>query len=157
MKLDHKFVLVPLVYNKETCNWVILKLEKDKPIGNTPVVGQSFSKFMEFNELVAKDVKKSYLRSWEQILDLNSMLSVKNPKSVDKVYGKEYHTVKYHFLEGNNPRNDRMMHDKNRQDYFVSLIKWVKDNFEEETHREMILKHIPGKKFALQLIQYYNS
>ena len=50
-----------------------------------------------------------------------------------------------------------MMHDKNRQDYFVSSIKWVKDNFEEETHREMILKHIPGKKFALQLTQYYNS
>ena len=84
VKLDHKFVLVPLVYNKETCNWVILKLEKDRAIGNTSVVGQSFSKFMEYNELVAKDVKKSYLRSWEQILDLNSMLSVKNPKSVDK-------------------------------------------------------------------------
>ena len=61
-------------------------------------------------------------------------------KSVDTVYGRDYHTVKYQFLDGNNPRNNRMMHDKNIQDYFVYLIKWVKDNYEEETHREMIIK-----------------
>ena len=41
-----------------------LELEKDRAIGNTPVVGQSFSKFMEYNDLVAKDVKKSYPESW---------------------------------------------------------------------------------------------
>ena len=147
---------VKLDHNKETCNRDFLELEKDRAIENTPVVGHSFSKFMEYNKLVGKDVKKSCPRSWEQILDLNSLLAVKTLKSVDKVYGKEYHTVKYHFLEDNNPRNDRMMHNKNRQDYFVSLIKWVKDNYEEETRREMILKHVPGKKIALRLTQYYN-
>ena len=132
-------------------------MEKDRAIGNTQVVGQSFSKFMEYNKLVAKDFKKSYPRSWEQLLDLKSLLAVKTLKSVDTVYGREYHTVKYHFLEGNNPRNDRMMHDKNRQEYFVSFIKWVKDNYEEETRRKMILKHVPGKQIALRLTKYYNS
>ena len=83
------------------------------------------------------------------------------PKQVagrdNKVYGKEYHMVKYHFCEGNNQKNDKMMNDKDRQDYFVSLIKWVKNNYEEETRKEMILKQVPAKKIALRLTQYYNS
>ena len=157
VKLDHKFVLVPLVYNKETCHRDFLEMEKDRAIGNTPVIGQSFSKFMDYNELVDKDVKKSYPGSWEQLLDPNSLLAVRTLKSVNTVYGRDCHTVKYQFLDGNNPRYDRMMHDKNRQDYFVYLIKWVKDNYEEETHREMILKRVPGKQIALRLTQYYNS
>ena len=49
------------------------------------------------------------------------------------------------------------MHDKNRQDYFVGLVKWVKNNYEKETHKEMILKWVPGKQIALRLNQYYNS
>ena len=61
-------------------------------------------------------------------------------KSVNTVYGREYQTVKYQFLDGSHPRNDKLMHDKNRQDYFVCLIKWVKNNYEKETHKEMILK-----------------
>ena len=43
-------------------------------------------------------------------------------KSVNTVYGREYHMVKYQFLDGNHPRNDKLMHDKNRQDYFVWLV-----------------------------------
>ena len=39
VKLDHNFVLVPLVYNKETCNQDFLEMEKDRVIGNTPMVG----------------------------------------------------------------------------------------------------------------------
>ena len=73
------------------------------------------------------------------------------------MYEKEYHTVKYHFRERNNQKNDKMMNDKDRQDYFVSLIKWVKNNYEGETRKEMILKQVPAKKITLRLTQYYNS
>ena len=157
MNLKHKFVLVPLVFNKETCDQDFLELEKDRAIGNIPVVGQSFPKFMEYNHKVAKDVKKSYPESYKQILDLNKLLAVTTLKSVNKVYGKEYHTVKYHLCEGNNQKNDKMMNNKDRQDYFVLLIKWVKNNYERETRKEMILKQVPAKKIALRLTQYYNS
>ena len=102
------------------------------------------------------DVKKFYPKSYEQILDLNELLTVTTLKSVNKVYVKEYHTVKYHFCEGNNQKNDKMMSNKDRQDYIVSLIKWVKNNYEEETRKEMILKQVPAKKIALKLTQYYN-
>ena len=54
VNLDHKFVIVSLVYNKEACNRDFLEMEKDRAIGNTPV---------EYNKLVAKDVQKSYPRS----------------------------------------------------------------------------------------------
>ena len=85
------------------------------------------------------------------------MLAVKTLKSIDKVYGKEYNTVKYNFCGGNNQKNDKMMNDKDRQDYFVSLVNWVKNNYEGETRKEVILKQVPAKKIALRLTQYYNS
>jgi hypothetical protein len=34
---------------------------------------------------------------------------------------------------GNHPRNDKLMNDSARQNYFVWLIRWVKDTFEKET------------------------
>ena len=49
------------------------------------------------------------------------------------------------------------MNDRARQDYFVWLIKWVKDNFEKETREEMALRRVPGKQISLRLTQYYNS
>ena len=49
------------------------------------------------------------------------------------------------------------MNDRERQDYFVSLIKWVKLNYEDETRKEMILKHVPAKKIALRLTPFYNN
>ena len=63
VNLKHKFVLVPLVYNKETCDPNFFELEKDRAIRNTPVVGQSFPKIMEYNDKVTKDVKNSYPES----------------------------------------------------------------------------------------------
>ena len=157
VKLDHKFVLVPLVYNEETCSRDFLEMEKDRAIRNTPVVGQSFSKFMDYKDLVDKDVKKSYPKSCEQLLDRNSLLAVRTLKSVKTVYGREYHTVKYQFLDRNHPRNDKLMHNKNIKDYFVWLVKWVKNNYEKETHKEMILKQVPGKQITLRFTQYYNN
>ena len=123
MNLKHKFMLVPLVYNKETCDQDFLKLEKDRVIGNIPVVGQSFPKVMEYNDKVTRDVKKSYPESHDQLPELNKLLAVKTLKSVYKVYGKGYNTVKYNFCDSNNPKNNKMMNDKDRQDYFVLLIK----------------------------------
>ena len=39
-----------------------------------------------------------------------------------------------------------MMNDRDRQTYMVSLVKWVKINYEDETLWEMIAKGVPGKK-----------
>ena len=50
------------------------------------------------------------------------------------------------FCDGNNQKNDKMMNDKDRQDYFVSLINWMKNNYEGETRKEVILKQVPAKK-----------
>ena len=60
-------------------------MEKDRAIGNTPVVGQSFSKFMDYNKRVDKDFKKSYPKSCEQLLDPNSLLAVRTLKSIKTV------------------------------------------------------------------------
>ena len=155
--LGHKFILVPLVYNKEICSRDFHEMEKDREIGNTPVVGQSFSKFMACNVLVDKYVKKSYPKSCDYLLDANSLLAMKTVKSVKTVYGREYNTIKYQFLDSNHHRNDKLMNDRTRQDYFVWLIKWVKDNFEKETRQEMTLRRVPGKQISLRLTQYYNS
>ena len=50
-----------------------------------------------------------------------------------------------------------MMNDGERQDYFVSLINWVKLNYEDETRKEMILKGVPAKNISLRLTPYYNN
>ena len=78
---------------------------------------------MDYNDKVTRDVKKSYPESHEQLPELNKLLAVKTLKSIYKVYGKECNTVKYNFCDGNNQKNDKMMNDKDRQDYFMSLIK----------------------------------
>ena len=49
------------------------------------------------------------------------------------------------------------MNDKTRQDYFVWLIRWVKDTFEKETREEMARKRVPAKGVNLRVAQYYNS
>ena len=59
-------------------------MEKDWAIRNTPVIGQSFSKFMDYNVLVDKDVNKSYPKSCDYLLDPNSLLAVKTLKSVNQ-------------------------------------------------------------------------
>ena len=45
-----------------------------------------------------------------------------------------------------------MMNDKDRQDYFVSLLKWVKLNYEEETLKQITLKGVPAKKISIRLV-----
>ena len=157
VNLSHKFVLVPLAYNKETCDRDYLELEIDRKAGNTSVVGQSFTKFMDYNDRVTNDVKKSYPKSYEQLIDLNKLLAVKTLRSVCTAYGKEYDTVKYSLRDGNNPHDKTMMNDRERQDYFLSLINWVKLNYEDETHKEMILRGVPAKKISLMLTPYYNN
>ena len=78
---------------------------------------------------------------------------MKTLKSVKSVYRREYNTVKHQFLDGNHPRNDRLMNDRARQDYFVKLIRWVKDNYEKETRQEMVLRRVPAKQISLRLTQ----
>ena len=112
---------------------------------------------MDYNDKVMTDVKNSYPKSYKQLLDLNKLLAVKTLKSVCSAYGKEYNTVKYRLRDGNNPNDKTMMNDKERQDYFVSLINWVKLNYEDETRKEMILKGVPAKKISLRLTPYYNN
>ena len=112
---------------------------------------------MDYNDKVTNDVKKSYPKSHEQLMDLNKLLAVKTLKSVCTAFGKEYDTVKYRLYDGNNPCDQTMMNDRERQDYFVSLINWVKLNYEDETRKEMILKGAPAKKIILRLTPYYNN
>ena len=50
VNLKHKFVLVPLVYNKATCD--LVEIEMARANGINPVLGQSFFKFIDYNNLV---------------------------------------------------------------------------------------------------------
>ena len=155
--LSHKFVLVPLVYNKDTCDRDFIELEMDRAEGNTPVVGQSFSKFMDYNDKFLTDVKKSYPSSYKQLSDPNKLLAVKTLKSTCTAFGKEYSTVKYRLRDGNSTKDRKIMNDKDRQDYFVSLVKWVKINYEEETRQQMIIKGVPAKKIIGRVVPRYNN
>ena len=74
------------------------------------------------------------------------MLAVKTCTSTCKVFGKEYTTVRYSLRDGNNPKDSRMMNDRDRQTYMVSLVRWVQNNYEGETLQEIIAKGVPGKK-----------
>ena len=129
----------------------------DRAEGNTPVVGQSFSKFMDYNNKVLADVKKSYPSSYKQLGDPNKIVVVKTLKSTCTAFGKEYNTVKYQFRDGNHPKDEKLMNDKDRQDYFVSLVKWVKIYYEEATLRQMTIKRVPAKKIGGRLVPRYNN
>ena len=132
-------------------------MEGDREVRNSTVASQSFPNFLAYNALVNKNVKKSYPQSCDYLVDPNSLMAVATLKSVKSVYGRSYNTVKYQFIDGNHPRNNRLMDDRTRQDYFVWLISWVKDNFEEETCQDMALRRVPAKGISLRLTQYYNS
>ena len=73
---------------------------------------------------------------------------MKTCTSTCKGFGQEYTTVRYSLRDGNNPKDSRMMNDRDRQNYMVSLVKWVKNNYEAETLQEMIAKGVPGKKIC---------
>ena len=61
------------------------------------------------------DVKKSYPSSYEQLVDPNKLMAVKTLKSTCTAFGKEYSTVKYQLRDGNNPKDRKIMNDKDRQ------------------------------------------
>ena len=71
---------------------------------------------------------------------------MKTCKSTSTVFGKEHSTVRYSLRDGNDPNNPRSMNDMTRQKYMVSLVSWVKKNFEEETIIEMKRANVPNKK-----------
>ena len=78
----HKFVLVPLVYNKETCSCDFQEMEKERFVGNSPVAGHSLDNFLAYNALVNKHVKKSYPQSQDYLVDPNKLLAVETLKTI---------------------------------------------------------------------------
>jgi hypothetical protein len=50
-----------------------------------------------------------------------------------------------------------MMNNSVGQNYFVSLVKWVKTNYEAETQQQMIIKGVPAKKISSRVVHRYNS
>ena len=52
VNLKHKYIPVQLVYNKMTPNKEFLGPNTHKEGGNTPVLGQSFPKFLDYNSLL---------------------------------------------------------------------------------------------------------
>ena len=124
---------MPLVYNKVTRDRDFLETDMARVNGINPVIGQSFSKFINYNNLVLADVKKTCPTSYKELGDPNELLAVKTCTSTCTVYRKEHSTVRYSLRDGNDPNDPRMMNDKNRQIYMVSIVKWVKKNYEEET------------------------
>ena len=57
VNLKHRFIPVQLVYNKVTLKKDLMEMNTLKGDGNTPVLGQSFFKFLDYNSLVLDDVK----------------------------------------------------------------------------------------------------
>ena len=110
---------------------------------------------MEYNKLTMQDVKTAYPNSFEELSDLNELLSVKTHTSTCTVYDREYIRVKHSLRDGNNTRDSKQMNDRDRQSYFVSLVKWVKNNHEEETLMEMAAKGIPPKRVCSRGVPRY--
>ena len=154
--VGHKFILVPLVYTRETSDLEFHGLERDgQDTGNLPVFGTSFNNLMVYNSRVRDLVKQNYPASEGRLGDPNVLLAVEYLQSSTKVYGETYNTSRYTFRNGNHPHNHKLMHDGARQEYLVSLITWVKDTFEKETKDEMALKKVPQLSASLKLVKRY--
>ena len=154
--LRHKFILVPLVYTRETSDLEFYGLEKEeRDTGNLPVFGSSFTNLMAYNSRVRDLVKQNFPTSEGRLGDPNVLLAVEYIPTSTKVYGETYNLSRYTFRNGNNPHNHRLMHDGARQEYLVSLIRWVKDSFEQETKDEMALKKVPQLSVNLKLVKRY--
>ena len=54
------FIPVQLVYNKITCKKELMGSNTRKEGENTPVLGQSFTKFLDYFSLILDDVRESY-------------------------------------------------------------------------------------------------
>jgi len=154
--LRHKFIFVPLVYTRETSDLEFYGLEREeRDTGNLPVFGSSFTNLMAYNSRVRDLVKQNFPTSEGRLGDPNVLLAVEYIPTSTKVYGETYNMSRYTFRNGNNPHNHRLMHDGARQEYLVSLIRWVKDSFEQETKDEMALKKVPQLSANLKLVKRY--
>ena len=154
--LRHKFVFVPLLYNKEACDRDWAEMDVIREAGKTPCVGQPLTKFLHYNDSIKVLNSKTYPKTFNQLLDPNLELPLKIHTSTSIIYGKTILTVKYNFRDGNNPKGKTMMNDKNRMDNLVSLILWVKNNHAAKTYREMARKKVPAKKISVKLVPHWS-
>ena len=158
VNLKHEFILVPLVFTRDTCDLEIQAMDKVlNDTGSLPVLGQAFPKFLDYNAQVMNLVKDKFPTSETQVVDPNLLLAVKPVESTTMVYGEPFTTVKYQFRTGDNPDNPRLMDESARQGYFVNLCKWVLDNFEKETKDEMTRKQVPSVSPNLSMIKQYTN
>ena len=103
-----------------------------------------------------EDVKSAYPTSYEELGDPNELLAVKTRTSTGTVYGRDYITVKHSLKDDNNPGDSNKMNNRDQQSYIVSLVKWVKNNYEEETLQDMAARGIPSKKVCSRGVPRYN-
>ena len=87
--------------------------------------------------------------------DPNLQLAVEYVHSNTEVFGVTYNKARYQFRNGNHPTNHRLMNDGAKQEYFVNLVRWVKDTFEKETKDEMTRKRVPQISASLKLVKRY--
>ena len=150
VNLGHKFILVPLIYNKVTRDRDLKATELSGNAGINLVPGQSFFQFLDYNNLVRLDLEKSYPASHSELHDPNMLLAVKICTYTSKVYERNYNTTRHVMRDGNNPNDNLMMNDGDTMTYLVNLIKWVKKNYEGETLAEMLKAKVPKKKSSLR-------
>ena len=117
--------------------------------------GHSFNNIMAYNSRVRNLVKQTFSNSEGYLGDPNLQLAVEYVHSSTQVFGVTYDTARYLFRTGNHPTNHRLMNDGAKQVYFVKLIRWVKDTFEQETKDEMARKKVPQISVNLKLVKRY--
>ena len=154
--LRHQFVYVPLVYTRDTMDLDFQEMNREeRATGNLPVSGYSFNNLLVYNSRVSDLVMQSFPNSVGYLDDPNLLLAVEFVKTSIQVFGETYDSVKYQFRKGNHPGNTRLMTDSTRQGYFVNLVRWVRDTFEEETKDEMARKGVPHVSVNLRLVKRY--
>jgi len=155
--VGHKFIYVPLVYTRETMDLEFHVLEREERSTEIlPVFGHSFNNIMAYNSRVRSLVNQSFPTSEGSLGDPNLLLAVKCVPSSTKVFGVTYNTSRYSFRNGNNKQNHKLMNDGDKQEYFVNLIRWVKDTYEQETREEMTRKRVPQLSVNLRMIKRYS-
>ena len=64
-----------------------MEMNAIKDDGTTPVLGQSFSKFLDYNQLVLDDVKTTYPDTHTELSDHNEVLAMKTCMDTVTVFG----------------------------------------------------------------------
>jgi hypothetical protein len=145
--LKHQFIPVPLVYTRDTCDLDFQEMNRvERGTGDLHV---------DYNSRVRDLVRDTFPNSETYLDDPNLLLAVELVKTSTSVYGEPHDTAKYQFRKGDNPGNTRLMTESTRQGYFVNLIRWVKETFEQETKDEMFRKEVPQVSASLLLIKRY--